>query len=71
MIYWRLPTGVVLTSVEDRAVVKIASERDSNGSQKQSVVIRRRVPYGAEALAETPSGPWRPMTEFPGFSNGK
>jgi len=64
VIYWRLTSGVLLTSIDpaEKALIDVAHSYQSNGGSAATVVCRQYVPAGAADWARSEKGPWHPVT---------
>ena len=49
MIYWLLQSGIILTSLEDKALIDLAQARDRDGNKANHIVCRQYRPHGAVA----------------------
>jgi hypothetical protein len=66
MIWWRMQSGVLLTSLSGcKELLELALSRDNHGGCANRSIARQDVPPGAEAWSGSPAGPWRSIEELP------
>lgn len=65
IIYWKLRSGIVLTSIFNRELCEVAEKYDVHTRTANHVVLRHWIPYGVVSWRTDLSGEWQPLPLLP------